>query len=63
MNSKLREVRDLLHGASIEPRVRKAIQILNELIEADRGRAVPQHGSGPGRPAWQPPKGERIHQC
>jgi hypothetical protein len=49
--------------ASIEPRVRKAIEILNELIEADRGRAVPPHGSGPGGPSWQPPKGERIHQC
>jgi hypothetical protein len=63
MNSRLREVRDLLHVASIEPRVRKAIEILNELIEADRGRAVPPHGSGPGGPSWQPPKGERIHQC
>jgi hypothetical protein len=29
----------------------------------ERGRAVPPHGSGPGGPSWQPPKGERIHQC
>jgi hypothetical protein len=33
------------------------------LVGAANSRVVPSHGSGPGGPAWQPPKGEKIHQC